>query len=116
MVSAIRWSSAGESAVSTFATPGSFAAAAAAASSPLPATRACTSPSFCAAATALRDGCLIPASSYSNSTRLVIAGGSSSQGARHGSDHFRFGTQLRHQFGHRSDLDAGLALRWFGNL
>src|SRR6202041_2910083 len=41
--------------------------------SPLPATRACTSPSFCAAATALRDVCLMPASSNSSRTRLVIA-------------------------------------------
>ena len=38
---------AGASAISTLATPGSFAAASAAASTPLPATSACTSPSFC---------------------------------------------------------------------
>ena len=43
-----------------------------AASRPLPATSACTSPSFCAAATALRDGCLMPAASNSSRTSAVI--------------------------------------------
>ena len=47
--------------VDAVATPGSFEAASAIAPTPLPATSTCTSPSFPAAATALRDGCLIAA-------------------------------------------------------
>ena len=58
--------------LSTHAGSQSFAAIAAGASRFAPATSTCTSPSFCAAATALRDGCFTPASSNSSRTRAVM--------------------------------------------
>src|SRR5271165_5712620 len=106
--SASAWSSAGASATSTFATPGSFAAAVTAAADSVPATSACTSPSFCAAATALRDGCLMAPPAWSSRTSDVM-------GIAPGSDDFGFRAQLGDQFGDRADLLAGLALRRFGD-